>query len=109
MPSHGSHVYGGGSSDCPCNNSHSYPGTPSFSPSGPMETYVSPEEFDRIEGTPMPSRTLKTENVPTPMQPMFGRSLADWFEKAGLLHAKYGTAVPAASKVDVFRKSRRDV
>ncbi|GEM_PF-1403486 len=97
MPSHGSHVYGGGSSDCPCNDSHSYPGTPTFSPSGPMETYVSPEEFDKIEGTPMPSKTLKTETVPTPMQPM--KPVPAPAAEPEALPSETSTTIPPASYV----------
>lgn len=58
---YGTPIYGDVGSDCPCN---SQPSMPTFSPNGPMETYVSPEEFDKIPGTPMPSGAAKP--VPAP-------------------------------------------
>jgi len=61
MFDHGTPIYGDMGADCPCNSHH---GTPTFSPSGPMETYVSPEEFDQIPGTPMPSNAAKP--IPAP-------------------------------------------
>jgi hypothetical protein len=60
-----------------------------------METYVSPEEFDKIDGTPMPSKTLKTETVP--MQPM--KPVPAPAAEPDMLPSETSTTIPPASYV----------
>ena len=46
--------------------------------------------------------------LPTPMQPMLGRSFAESLANAFWLQLKYGTALaPAAARADCLRKLRR--